>query len=187
MGRGKVGRGQATPNRHSHEGARGPSIRQGWDQFPADGLRDDSDLVQEFPELIGVERLGPVGQGTIRVLMDLDHEAVGTGRHGRPGHRGDLRSDSGSVAGIGDDGEMGEGLHHRNGGEIQEISGLSVEAPHTSFTEDHIGVPFRDHIFGCQEKLFDGGGKTMKHIVLHSVKEIDQDKVVKLLNMVKDK
>jgi len=35
--------------------------------------------------------------------------------------------------------------------------------------------------------LFDGRGKTMKHIELHSVKAIDEKKIVTLLKMVKDK
>ncbi len=35
--------------------------------------------------------------------------------------------------------------------------------------------------------LFQGGGKTMKHIEIHSLDEIDEKKIVKLLKVVKDK
>jgi len=35
--------------------------------------------------------------------------------------------------------------------------------------------------------LFEGGGKTMKHIKISSLNEIDEAKIVKLLKVVKDK
>ncbi len=35
-----------------------------------------------------------------------------------------------------------------------------------------------------EEKLLEGGGKTMKHIKIHFLKEIDSKKIVKLLKMV---
>jgi len=36
-------------------------------------------------------------------------------------------------------------------------------------------------------ELFEGGGKTMKHIKLYSLKEIDEKKIVKLLRVVEKK
>ena len=36
-------------------------------------------------------------------------------------------------------------------------------------------------------ELFKGGGKTMKHIKLYSLKEIDEKEIVKLLRMVEKK
>lgn len=35
--------------------------------------------------------------------------------------------------------------------------------------------------------LFDGGGKTMKHIKIHSLKDIDEKRIVSLLKLVKEK
>jgi len=36
-------------------------------------------------------------------------------------------------------------------------------------------------------EFFKGGGKTMKHIEIHSLDEVDEKKIVKLLKVVKDK
>ncbi len=36
-------------------------------------------------------------------------------------------------------------------------------------------------------KLFEGSGKTMRHIKIHSINEIDKEKLVKLINLVEKK
>lgn len=53
---------------------------------------------------------------------------------------------------------------------------------------DHVNLGFS--LKGLSKKemeLLEGGGKTMKHIKIHSVKEIDEKKIVELLRMVKKK
>ncbi len=52
--------------------------------------------------------------------------------------------------------------------------------------KDHVNLGFS--IKGLSEKekeLFEGGGKTMKHIKIYSLQEIDKKKIVKLLKVVK--
>jgi hypothetical protein len=54
--------------------------------------------------------------------------------------------------------------------------------------KDHVNLGFS--LKGLSKKgikLFEGGGKTMKHIKLYSLKEIDEKKIVKLLRVVKKK
>ncbi len=54
--------------------------------------------------------------------------------------------------------------------------------------KDHVNLGFS--LKGLSKKeieLFEGGGKTMKHIEIHSLDEIDEKKMVKLLKVVKDK
>ena len=54
--------------------------------------------------------------------------------------------------------------------------------------KDHVNLGFS--LKGLSKKeieLFEGGGKTMKHIKIHSLDEIDEKKMVKLLKVVKDK
>jgi hypothetical protein len=52
----------------------------------------------------------------------------------------------------------------------------------------HINMGFSLKGLSKEEiSLLKGGGKTMKHIELHSVKEIEEKKIVTLLRMVKDK
>lgn len=52
--------------------------------------------------------------------------------------------------------------------------------------KDHVNLGFS--LKGLSEKeigLFEGGGKTMKHIKVRSLDEIDEKNIVKLLNVVK--
>jgi len=57
-------------------------------------------------------------------------------------------------------------------------------------------VALKDHVNlgvslkGLSKKeieLFEGGGKTMKHIKLYSLKEIDEKKIIKLMKLIKKK
>jgi hypothetical protein len=38
-----------------------------------------------------------------------------------------------------------------------------------------------------EQKLFEGSGKTMKHLKVHSLKDIDEKKILSLLTLVKEK
>ena len=54
--------------------------------------------------------------------------------------------------------------------------------------KDHVNLGFS--LKGLSKKdqeLFEGSGKTMKHIKVYSLKEIDEDKIVKLIKLVKEK
>ena len=54
--------------------------------------------------------------------------------------------------------------------------------------KDHVNLGFSLKGLSKNEiELFEGGGKTMKHIEIHSLDEIDEKKMVKLLKVVKDK
>ncbi|MCW8965535.1 MAG: DUF1801 domain-containing protein [Candidatus Pacearchaeota archaeon] len=52
--------------------------------------------------------------------------------------------------------------------------------------KDHVNLGFSTKgLTKDQIALFDGGGKTTKHIEIKSLKDIDQKKIIKLLKMVK--
>ena len=52
--------------------------------------------------------------------------------------------------------------------------------------KDHVNLGFSLKGLSQQEKeLFEGSGKTMRHIKLYSLREIDERKIVKLLRIVK--
>ncbi|MFC1941257.1 DUF1801 domain-containing protein [Chloroflexota bacterium] len=54
--------------------------------------------------------------------------------------------------------------------------------------KDHANLGFSLKGLSREEtELFEGGGKTMKHIKISSLNEIDETKIVKLLKVVKDK
>jgi hypothetical protein len=54
--------------------------------------------------------------------------------------------------------------------------------------KDHVNLGFTLKGMTIEdEKLFDGGGKTMKHIEVASVKEIDETRIVHLLKLVAER
>ena len=53
--------------------------------------------------------------------------------------------------------------------------------------KDHVNLGFSLEGLSKKEiELFEGGGKTMKHIKIRSLNEIDEEQIVKLLKVVKD-
>ena len=54
--------------------------------------------------------------------------------------------------------------------------------------KDHVNLGFSLEGLSKKEiELFEGSGKTMKHIKIRFLNEIDEKKIVKLLKMVKDR
>ena len=50
---------------------------------------------------------------------------------------------------------------------------------------DHVNLGFSlEGLSKKEQELFEGSGKTMKHIKIHSLDEIDERKIVKLLRLV---
>ena len=53
--------------------------------------------------------------------------------------------------------------------------------------KDHVNLGFSLKGLSKEEiELFEGGGRTMKHIKIRSLNEIDENKIVKLLKVVKE-
>ena len=53
--------------------------------------------------------------------------------------------------------------------------------------KDHVNLGFSlEGLSEKEQELFEGGGKTMKHIKIHSLKEIDEKRIVELLRIVKN-
>ena len=53
--------------------------------------------------------------------------------------------------------------------------------------KDHVNIGFSLKGLSKKEQdLFEGSGKTMKHIKIYSLKEIDDEKIIKLLKVVKN-
>ncbi|MFX0068210.1 MAG: DUF1801 domain-containing protein [Promethearchaeota archaeon] len=54
--------------------------------------------------------------------------------------------------------------------------------------KDHVNLGFSiEGLSKNEQELFEGSGKTMKHIKVYSLKEIDEEKIVELLKIVKEK
>jgi len=53
--------------------------------------------------------------------------------------------------------------------------------------KDHVNLGFSiEGLSREEERKLEGGGKTMKHIKIHSLKEIDEKKIQKLLRIAKE-
>lgn len=68
--------------------------------------------------------------------------------------------------------------------------GYTAEAPCGKFyiaaLKDHVNLGFSlKGLTKRQQELFEGSGKTMKHIKVYSVEEIDEKKIIRLLKMIK--
>ncbi len=72
------------------------------------GLRHGFEPIQEGRHGLRRQGLGSVAQGFVGSDVHFQHEPVGAGRNGRAGHGGDEIGPSQGVAGIHDDGQMGE-------------------------------------------------------------------------------
>jgi len=54
--------------------------------------------------------------------------------------------------------------------------------------KDHVNIGFSlKGLTKNQQKFFEGSGKTMKHIKVYSVKELDEKKIITLLKLVQQK
>src|SRR5581483_8856623 len=120
------------------------------------GLTHLPDLLHGLAEIVEGQRLRTVGQGMIGTGVHLDDQAIGTTRHGRLGHRLDQMPFAGAVAGIGDDREMRQSLHDRNGAEIHRIAGVVLERPNPPLAQHHPVIAALEDVFGGQEPLLDG-------------------------------
>src|SRR5206468_4051872 len=69
-------------------------------------FRDRSNLTHQVPVLLGIQRLRPVRKRMLRIVVDLDDQAIGPGGDRGSCHRCDLVADPGAVARIDDDGKM---------------------------------------------------------------------------------
>lgn len=51
--------------------------------------------------------------------------------------------------------------------------------------KDHVNVGFSvEGLFEEEKRLFEGKGKYMRHVKLYSLKDVDEDKLMRLINIV---
>jgi len=81
-------------------------------------------------------------------------------------------------------------------GDVAYLSGRQQNRPYSAETGDLEGVVFSPRILTknrsykslkeLQIELFEGSGKTMKHLKIRSLNELDEEKIIKLLKVVKE-
>jgi hypothetical protein len=122
------------------------------------------DIPNQFLELGGIQALGTVGAGVIRIWVHFNHDAIGAGGDRRHRHGHDLFTDTGGMAGIDDNRQMTQLFHHRYGGKVEAVSGIRFEAANTPLTEHHRFVPVGHQILGGHQPfLYSGSKATLEH------------------------
>src|SRR3990170_2833386 len=118
-------------------------------------LRQRAHLLHQLLEVGRRQRLRAVGEGLVRVRVNLDEQAVDAGGDG--GQR-DGRYQiplAGSVAGVADDGQMADPLDHRDGVDIEgESRGRLVRAD-AALAEDDVAVAVGEDVLGGEQPLLD--------------------------------
>lgn len=69
--------------------------------------------------------------------------------------------------------------------------GCSSQRPYGKYyivsLKDHVNLGFSlKGLTPDQQRLLEGSGKTMKHVKLRTKKDLDEDRIIKLLRMIKD-
>ena len=91
--------------------------------------------------------------------MHLDDQAVGAGSGGRQGAGGHQPGHAGGVAGVHDDGQVGQLVEHGHGGDVQGVAGVVAEGADAPLTEDHPLVAAGHDVFGAHQQLLQGVGQ----------------------------
>ena len=113
-----------------------------------------------FSKLLGGQRLLPVAQGMGGVVVDLDHQSVGTGSSGGDGHGFYHRCVTGGMAGVHHDGQMGHLAQRGDGGQVKGVAGRGLKGADAPFTEDDLLISAGHDVFGAHQKLLQSRRKS---------------------------
>jgi len=107
-----------------------------------------------------VDSLVGVADRSLGLRVDLDDRAVEAGRGRREGKRFDERAPPARVRWIEDDGQMRQFAQAQRAAEIAHVAGVLVEAADTAFAEDDPRIAFEQHVFGREQQLVEGRGRS---------------------------
>src|ERR1035438_1559525 len=104
--------------------------------------------MHQLLELLGPQRLRPVGEGAVGVGMDFDHQAVGARGYGGPRHGSHDVAAPGGVRRIGENRQVGQFLHRRDGGEIERVARVGFEGAYAALAENNVVVAAGQDVLG---------------------------------------
>ena len=107
----------------------------------------------------GGQALGTVALGLGGVVVDLDHQAVGTGGHGSLCQLGHHPCMAAGVAGVHYDGQVGHLVEHDHTGQIKGVAHAGLEGADAALAEDDVLVALGHDVFGAHDELFQRVGK----------------------------
>ena len=123
-------------------------------------LTDLADSVADLIILMGGQGLGTVTEGAGGIVVDFDHQTVGSGCRGGAGHGGNQTCLAGGMAGVYDYGQMAQLVEYGYSGKVQGVTGTGLEGADAPFAENHIFIALTHNVFGTHKKFFQGVGKT---------------------------
>ena len=89
--------------------------------------------------------------------MHLDEEAIGPGGHGGLGHGPHQLPFARAVAGVNDDGQVGQPLEDGHGVDVQSVAGVLLEGADAPLAKHHPPVVMDKNVFRREEELLQGG------------------------------
>ena len=125
--------------------------------FPSHRRRDHAQLIHQFRELIGKERLRAIRKCLIRIVMDFDQQRICSRRQRCPRHGRHFVAQSGAVRRIGSHGQVRQLLDDRNSGNIQRVARVGFESADAALAQNHVVVSARHDVFGGEQQLFERG------------------------------
>src|ERR1051326_3011003 len=90
--------------------------------------------------------------------MDFNEQSIGARGHCGSSHRNYLVAAAGPVRGGSDDRQVRKRLHHGDSGDVHRVSRVALEGPNAALAQNDVVVAPREHIFGAEQQLFNGGG-----------------------------
>ena len=107
--------------------------------------------------------MGAIGEGLVRLVVHLDHQAVGADRGSRASQGQNHVAFARAMAGVNDDGQMAQPLHRGHDTKVKRIAGVIGEGAYPAFAQNHLVVALAHHVLGSHQQLVQG----RRHAALH--------------------
>ncbi len=103
--------------------------------------------------------MGAVAEGVFGIVVYLNHQSVSSRSRSRKCHGQNQIGNARRVAGVYDDGKMGQALEKRNRRKVQGISRCRFKCSDSSLAEDDVAVAPCHDVFCTHEEFLKGAGK----------------------------
>src|SRR3990172_32752 len=122
---------------------------------PAHRLRQRAHLLHQLLEVGRCEGLRAIGEGLVRVRVNLDDQAVDAGGDGGQRDGRDQVPLACGVAGVADDRQMAQPLDHRYCVHVEGEAGGRLVGADAALAEDDVGVAVGEDVRGGEQPLLD--------------------------------
>ena len=117
-------------------------------------------VTHELFKLLRIHGLGCIRNGLFWLAVNLYDDSVSTSCNGGKSHRWHLVTQSYGMAGVNDDGQVGQGAEHWHSGNIQGISGGLFVGTDSPLTQNYIVGSRRQQVFSSHKPFLNSGRKT---------------------------